>query len=125
VLLLVVLTAVTTYGFGLFLSAVVLSFTAIRNVASNVSYLTMAVICGVAVPTTYWPAPVQYVAAALPLTHTLRALRELAGGRSGSDVVCPAMAGLAVGIGWVALAAIAFHLLVRRGTRRGDFDFTG
>ncbi|MFJ8162626.1 ABC transporter permease [Streptomyces sp. NPDC096136] len=121
---LVVLTALGSYCFGLFLAALVLNASGLRNVVSNVGYLLMMAVCGVQVPVAYWPAWVGVVAEAVPLTHTLAALRALVRGDGAAAVAGHAAAGALVGLGWLAAAHLAFGLQLARGRRAGTIEFT-
>jgi len=123
VLLLVLLTASTTYCFGLFLAALVLNASAMRNLVSNTAYLVMMAICGVQVPATYWPAGIQWVADALPLTYCVAAVRRLAAGAPAQPVLVDAFLGLAVGMAWLAAAWVAFGTFAARARRAGTIDF--
>ena len=123
VVLLVLLTAATTYCVGLCVAGLTLSVSGLRNVASNVSYLSMMAVCGVVVPTDFWPAPVRALAAALPLTHSLAALRGLGRGDPAAALLGDVGWSLLLGAGWLIAAAGAFTAFVRSGRRAGSFDF--
>ncbi|MYU25370.1 ABC transporter permease [Streptomyces sp. SID8352] len=122
--LLVLLTALSAYFFGLFLAALVLGASRVRNVVSNVAYLVMMAVCGVQVPVGYWPGWVRWFADALPLTHLLAALRALLDGQGPATVAAHAGVGLAVGLLWLAAAHCAFTALTARGRRAGTIEFT-
>jgi ABC-2 type transport system permease protein len=123
--LLVVLTATTSYSFGLALSAVVVTAPGSRNIVSNLSYLLMMAICGVDVPVTFWPPWVQAVASALPLTHALAAVRALAAGDGPAAVVAPSAVALALGGCWLLVANAGFRVVVRVTRISGRSDFAG
>ncbi|MFF3174749.1 ABC transporter permease [Streptomyces sp. NPDC057900] len=116
--------ALTTYCFGLFVSALVLGFPSLRNVAANVSFLVMMAVCGVEVPHDFWARPVRALAAALPLTHELSAVRGLLAGGPVRSVAVPAALGLLVGACWLALAVLVLRRLVEHGRRDGSIEFT-
>ncbi|MEU4212958.1 ABC transporter permease [Streptomyces sp. NPDC026206] len=120
---LVVLTAVSTYFFGLFLAALVLNAGGVRNVVSNAGYLLMMAVCGVQVPVDYWPSWVGWIAEAVPLTHLLSALRSLTDGAGLATVSGEAAVGLFVGLAWLGAAHLAFESLLRRGREAGTIDF--
>ncbi|WP_128378868.1 ABC transporter permease [Streptomyces cavernae] len=121
--LLVVLTAVGTYCFGLALGAWVIDHPAQRNVVSLLANLLMMTICGVQVALDHWPAPVQTLAALLPITHELVALRELLDGAPLSAILPDAAAGALVGAAWLAIAVVAFGRVGERGRRDGTIEF--
>ncbi|MBA3417869.1 MAG: ABC transporter permease [Geodermatophilaceae bacterium] len=123
VALLVVVVAVTTYCFGLFLAALVLRAMEWRNIISNVAYLTMMAICGVMVPVSFWPSWVQGVAQALPLTHGLRAVRRVAADGVGSPIVLDCLLAIGIAALWLALAAGALRWLAEQGRRDGSIEF--
>lgn len=117
-----VLVAVTTYGFGLAIAAVVLAAPNLRNVVSNVVITLMMLVCGVMVPVSFWPAWVGVLARAVPLTHGLAAVRAVAAGDGGALGHCAAA--LAVGGAWYIVAALLLERLATRGRRTGSIDFT-
>jgi ABC-2 type transport system permease protein len=119
----VVVVAVTTYCFGLFLAALVLRAMEWRNIISNVAYLTMMAICGVMAPVSFWPSWVQGVAQALPLTHGLRAVRRVAADGVGSPIVLDCLLAIGIAALWLALAAGALRWLAEQGRRDGSIEF--
>ncbi|CAM5603535.1 MULTISPECIES: ABC transporter permease [Streptomyces] len=119
----VFLTAAGTYCFGLTLAALVLNRPGLRNVVSNVAYLGMMAICGVQVPLHDWAVPVRAVAALLPLTHELLALRHLLDGAPVSAVAGETALGALAGAGWLAAAVTAFGWVAERGRRAGTIEF--
>lgn len=124
VALLVVVVSITTYCFGLFLAALVLRAMEWRNIVSNIAYLIMMAICGVMVPVSYWPAWVQAVAQALPLTHGLRAVRRIAAdGLVVGPIVLDCVMALGLAALWLALAAVALRWLAEQGRRDGSIEF--
>lgn len=121
---LVVLTAVTTYVFGIFFAVAVFHGSDLRNIVSNVVAWSLAVVCGVQVPVAFWPGWVEVVAWFVPITHALQGVREL---QAGADVVTVLPdAGLAVltAAGWLGAAQLLLHVLIRRAILRGRIDFT-
>src|SRR6266508_1871572 len=65
---------------------IVLAATNLRNLASNLSYTGMMLVCGVMVPVGFWPGWVQALAHAIPLTRGLAAIRTLATPPDGTSV---------------------------------------
>lgn len=124
VILLILIASTTTYCVGLFLSALVLQASGFRNIVSNVTYLLMMAFCGVEVPVSFWPRPVQVLADAIPLTSALRALRLLAAHHPAGAVVAPAALALAAGACWLAAAYLAFSAFARHGIRSGTIDLS-
>ncbi|MCP9206547.1 ABC transporter permease [Streptomyces cucumeris] len=122
VVLLVVLTALTTYCFGLFLAALVLNANGVRNIVSSAAYLVMMIVCGVNVPVSHWPAPVRLLADLLPLTHSLHALRLVGDGAGPGPVLAATGLALLCGALWLAAAGVAFDVFMNRGRRSGGSD---
>ncbi len=85
--------------------------------------LSMAVLCGVNVPVTFLAEPVQAVAAVLPLTHGLAALRALLAGVPPEHVLGAVALEIAIGIAYFALARFSFVYFLRRARARGDARF--
>lgn len=118
------LVAITTYGYGLALAALVLRYMRLRNWATNLSYTVMMLICGVAVPLTFWPAWVQWAAQIFPLTHTLEAIRLLENGTSDAGVLLPHLGmSLLSALVWYAIGAILLERLAATGRRDGTIEF--
>lgn len=121
---LVAATAAGTYCLGLFLAAFVLRAREMRSIVSNVAYLVMMAICGVQVPTGYWPGWVRAFAELLPLTHGLRAVRALRDGSAWSGQLAPVLLLGLVGAGWLVAARLAYGLWVGRGRKDGSIEFS-
>lgn len=113
--------ALSSYGMGLFLGAVVLRFPESRNLWFNVVIGVMAIICGVNVPVSFFPSWVEAVAQAIPLTHGLEAIRGLVDGDGA--VAVPISLCLAVGAIWAILAAMTFERLAQHDRRAGTIEF--
>ncbi|AUG78255.1 hypothetical protein CFP65_3462 [Kitasatospora sp. MMS16-BH015] len=123
--LLILATAFSTYGIGLFLGALAIGLPGSRNVISTCCNLLMMAIAGVQVPVTFWPAWVQAVASALPLTHALAAVRAVVAGEGAATVARAAALTLLTGLAWLAAASLATATVRQRGRRRGSFDYAG
>lgn len=124
VVLLVLLAAGGTYCFGLFLAGLVINLPGLRNIVSNSAYLLMMAVCGVQVPTVFWPQWVQALAWPIPLTHALAALREVAGDCDAATVLERSGLALLVSAGWFAAAYLTFRFQETRGRRTGSIHFT-
>ncbi|MER6435950.1 MULTISPECIES: ABC transporter permease [unclassified Streptomyces] len=126
VVLLTVLTALGTYCVGLFLAVLVVNVPRLRNVVSNCAYLGMMAFCGVQVPVGFWPRGVGAAVQAVPLTHTLKALRALGDHRSTAQVLTPVLPAVLTGALWLAAAVVTFRWLVAVPARRaGTLDLSG
>ncbi|HEX6344805.1 ABC transporter permease [Umezawaea sp.] len=121
---LVLLTAFSTYAFGLVLAAAVLGTTGLRNITSNAAYLVMMAVCGVQVPVSYWPGAVQLAAECLPLTHGLRAVRAVADAEPLGTVLSRALPAAVAGACWLALALAVFRLTAARARRTGSVVYS-
>ena len=120
---LVVVTAVSTYGLATFLGGLVLRAMSARNAVGNVAQTTIMAICGVNVPLAFYPAPVEWLAHALPLTHGLRAIRDLLAGEPLVQLLPNVGLELLVGAAWLALALLTFNRLAEGGRRDGSIEF--
>lgn len=120
----VVLVALTTYGYALALAALVLRFMRLRNWATNLSYTLMTLVCGVTVPTAFWPLWVQVVAELFPLTHLLDAIRHLEAGDSTTlHILSDVGLGIVTGLGWYVIGALSLERLASNGRREGTIEF--
>jgi ABC-2 type transport system permease protein len=120
---LIALVSWSTYCFGLVLAAFVLRKVEVRNLVSGIGSLTLMLVCGVQVPTTFWPAPFPQVAEVLPLTHGLGAVRDLLAGAPAGVVAGGAALELCVATGWLVVAGFAFRHLAESGRRDGSIEF--
>lgn len=120
VLLIVALVSVSIYGIGLAFGSLVLRFREANALVFLVRGLFM-VCCGITYPLQVLPRWMQAVAAALPLTYAIRAIRAvtLAGAtfaRIGADLAALGICALV----WPALGYAAFTITERRARRTGS-----
>jgi ABC-2 type transport system permease protein len=120
-LLLVLLTALGTYGLGLLLSALVIAAPGVRNIVSNSCTMLMTAVCGVQVPVDFWPGWVRAAAAAVPLTHCLTAVRALTAPGPVGPVAVPVLLAVLTGVAWHVLAHVTLTAVRARGRRTGSF----
>jgi ABC-2 type transport system permease protein len=111
----------SVYWFGLTIGGFILGRPTLRNVVGNVAGLTIMILGGVQVPTTFWPEWLQWVAHGLPASHGLLALRQLISGNG--DVAGLVALELVVGLAWFIVAAATFRVLSERGRRTGAIEF--
>lgn len=123
ILPLLLLVTLTTYAFGLFLGSLVLRAMMARNLVANLGYSTLMALAGVNVPITYFPDPLQVVAALLPLTHGLQAIRAVVDGAPLASVGSDVLAEILVGVAWLALALASFRWLAEGGRKDGTIEF--
>jgi len=117
------LVSLSAYCLGLVLAGLVLRVMQLRNVVGNVTWMVIALLAGVQVPVTFWPAWVQAASAVLPARNGLAGIRALLDG-DGVGAVCSA-AGLEalVAVGWLAVAGLIFRHLAEQGRRDGSIEF--
>jgi ABC-2 type transport system permease protein len=122
-----IVASVTTYCLAMVLGAIVLNAMSLRNVVANVAQVLTTLTCGVTVPVTFWPGWVQATVQAVPLTHALSSVRTLADTPAGTPVAAEVLTGvgpaLAVGAGWLVLAALMLERLAVAGRRSGSIEF--
>lgn len=118
---LLVLVTLSTYMMGAVFGSLVLRWTETRNLVSNVVGAVMMAVCGVNVPVSVFPRWVGTVAAALPLTHGLRAIRAVLAGDPG--VARQALLELVVGVGWFLVAAASLGWFAEGGRKDGSLEF--
>lgn len=121
---LLVLVTLSTYMTATFLGGIVLRAPGTRRTVANVGRMVMMAFCGVSVPAAVYPGLVEWVAQALPLTHGLRAIRELFGDPSAMSVLSQAGLEILVGAGWLILSLSTFRLLADAGRRDGSLVFS-
>lgn len=114
----------TSYCLGLALGAVVMARPSLQWLAVNAGYLSVMTFSGANVPVAYWPRPIQIVAAALPLTHGLKAFRLLLAGGSFASAGSDVAAELAVGACWLVIALIVMSIYVHNGRKSGTLDLS-
>jgi ABC-2 type transport system permease protein len=120
---LIVLVSITTYALGTFLGGLVLRAMEARNLVSNVAQATMMALCGVNVPVTFFPEPVQWISAVLPLTHGLQAVRGLLANEPARVIAGNVGLEVVIGGGWLAASALSIGWLAQAGRRDGSLEF--
>jgi ABC-2 type transport system permease protein len=120
----VLLLSVSTFCFSLFLGALVGLIPALRNILINLLTTAIIAFCGVCVPVGFWPGWVQAIAAILPTTHGVAAIRLMLAGGPAADVL--ALLGLEalVGLFWLALALLAIDRVAETGRVDGSIEFS-
>jgi ABC-2 type transport system permease protein len=124
VLPLLVLVALSTYGFALVASAISVLYIKARGVVASVSFFVLATFTGVNVPVSTWPEWLQWGSAVLPMRWGLAAVRAAVDGRSIAHVVALALGEVAAGVGWLAFALVTMNRLTERGRITGMLDRT-
>lgn len=119
----IVLIGLSTYCFALVLAGFVLRRLELRNLVGNLAFLSLMLLCGVQVPVSFLPRPLQYAADALPLTHGLAAIRLLLANAPATHIMVQAALEGAVGIGWLSISVAVFWQLAEAGRRSGAIEF--
>ena len=122
---LLLLVTLATYMLGAVFGSLVLRYTGARNLVSNIVAAVMMAVCGVNVPVGTFPGWVDSLAAVLPLTHGLQAVRGVLGTAPAGRIVTDAALEVAVGVGWFVVAAASFRWFAEGGRRDGSIDFGG
>lgn len=120
---LLLLVIVTTYGMATFLGAIVLRKPDVRNVVSNLTISTMAIVTGANIPVEFFAAPIQWFAQVFPLTHGLQAIRGTISGAPWAAIGPDVALCLGVGVIWMAIAAFSFERFVEGGRKDGSIEF--
>lgn len=123
--LLIGLTGLAVYTFGLTVATLAMTFPSITMIAINFSYLSMMALSGVNVPTSYWPRPIGAIAQLLPVTHGLLAVRELIAGSPASLILRDSALTAVNCLGWLAAGALVLTLAARAGRRTGKLELAG
>jgi ABC-2 type transport system permease protein len=122
ILLLIASAAVSSHCLALFITGLSMRFLHLGTLLNALVFLPMQAVCGVVVPLDFWPSWVQAVAAGLPLTHGLAAVRAVFDGASPS-VALPAVGReLLVAAGWLILATLAFRRFLLQMRKTGSID---
>ncbi|MBA2424836.1 MAG: ABC transporter permease [Actinobacteria bacterium] len=115
--------AVASYAFGTFLAGVVFRFRSINSLVVVTTYVALMAACGVNVPLSYYPEPVEILSRLLPLTNGLLAIRGVFAGAPAGEIVANTALEAAVGLGWMVAALLSFNWLASRGRRDGSLDY--
>ncbi len=120
---LVVLTCASTFCLSLFLGAVVLRKSQLRNLLLSLLTTGVRAFCGVSVPIAFWPEHVQFAVKLLPITHGLHAIRLALDEASVWAILQAAALEAAVGVGWIVLAVLAMDRMANAGRKDGSIEF--
>jgi ABC-2 type transport system permease protein len=126
VLAVVPLTALVAFGaycFGTFLAGVVFRFRSVNSLVVVTTHVSLMAACGVNVPLSFYPAPMELAVRFLPLTNGLLGIRGVFAGEPWVVIVADAALEVAVAAGWMAAALATFNRLASRGRRDGSLDY--
>ncbi|MFE8944825.1 ABC transporter permease [Streptomyces sp. NPDC007856] len=120
--LILVVVSYSCYGYGWFFGALVYKFRKFQQASTNIAYLGVTVICGVNVPTSYWPVPVQKLAQILPLTHGLLAVRGIVGQVPSVNIPLEILTEGVIGSCWLVVAGCLLHAFVEADRANGRLE---
>lgn len=120
---LIVVVCLSSYCYGCFLASVALRHFSVTWLILNLGYLPIMAFCGVNVPTSFWPAPLETLALMLPLTHGLAAIRGVLDGSPAAWILGQAGLEVLIGLAWLTVAIFSIRLVVRRGVADGTLEF--
>jgi ABC-2 type transport system permease protein len=119
---LIVLVCASSFCFALVMGALVGRHTRFRNLVLDVSGTLLMAFCGVSVPLSFWPLPIQALAQVLPLTHGLAATRGLLAGAPIRVVLGEVVLEAALGAGWLVIALALMDRMAERGRSDGSIE---
>ena len=125
-LLVIPLTALiglAAYAFSTFLAGVILRKREANGLVVNATIVSLMALCGVNVPIQFFPAPLEWAAHCLPVTHGLMAIRETLAGADAEVILANAGLELGVGAAWLTIALTTFGRFIGHGRRDGSLDF--
>lgn len=120
---LTLLVGATTYFLGTFLAGLIIRWREGNVVVANVAIAATMALCGVNVPLSFYPAPLEWISNGLPLTHGLVAIRGVMGGADASLILRETALEALVGVAWLVLCLATFERLVSRGRVDGSLEF--
>ena len=120
---LTVLVGFSAYAFSTFLAGVVLRHREINGLVVNATIVSLMTLCGINVPISFFPEPLEWIASLLPVTNGLEAIRGVLNGEDAQTVLANAAAEAAVLLGWLTLALATFGRFVGHGRRDGSLEF--
>jgi ABC-2 type transport system permease protein len=118
----VVLVCASSYGFAFWLGTLINWAPRLRNIVHSVVVILMTAICGVVVPVTFWPTWVQGIAAVLPVTHGLQAIRLLFAGQIDGAFARGVALEATIGVGWLLLGVLTLDITVNVARRTGAIE---
>ncbi|MEU5783355.1 ABC transporter permease [Micromonospora lupini] len=116
--------AFACYCYGTVFGALVLGARRFPWLLTNVSYLVLMTFCGVSVPVTFWPEPVQAIVQLLPVTHGLQGIRDLLDGEGFVAFLNGVCLELLVAGGWLALGVVLYRWMAESARRSGSIDLS-
>ncbi len=120
---LTLLVGATSYCLGTFLAGIIIRWREGNVVVANAGIAAVMTICGVNVPLSFYPDPLEWASWLLPLTHGLVAIRAVIDGGSAALIARNVGLECVVGLAWLALAVVTFGRFLDHGRRDGSLEF--
>jgi ABC-2 type transport system permease protein len=120
---LTVLVGFSAYAFSTFLAGVVLRHRESNGLVVNATIVSLMTLCGINVPISFFPEPLEWAASLLPVTNGLEAIRDVLNGEDAQTILANTAAEAAVLLGWLTLALATFGRFVGHGRRDGTLEF--
>jgi ABC-2 type transport system permease protein len=121
-----VVSAVSSFGWAVAVGAVALRHPGARNLVHGVATGALALVAGAFVPVGTWPAPVQAVAAVIPVSHTIEAARavlsDTATWWSTAGLGVPLLVAAALGLLWLVVGCSLIERYARTGRTDGHIE---
>jgi ABC-2 type transport system permease protein len=120
--LVIILVCASTFCLALFMGALLSNRSRWRNMALDIGGMLMLALCGVSVPVSFWPDPVQWFAQVMPMTHGLLAIRLLLESGDSSIILRNLGLELLVGAGWLSIGLLTMDRLFNAGRADGSIE---
>ena len=120
---LTLLVGASTYFLGTFLAGVIVRWREGNVIVANLGIAAAMTVCGVNVPLSFYPEPLEWIARCLPLTHGLLAIRGVVDGAGAGLIAREAGLEALVAVAWLGLALVTFGRFVTHGRRDGSLEF--
>lgn len=121
-----VVSAASSFGWAVAVGALALRYPGARNLVHGVTTTALALVAGAFVPVGTWPAPVQAVAATVPVSHTIEAARALLSDTatwwSDAGALPPLLVAAALGLLWFLVGCFLIERYARRGRADGHIE---
>lgn len=109
-------------SFGLMLGSVALRVTEYRNTIANASTISLTFLTGAYVPVDWLPGWIRPISELLPVTHGLRALRQVTLGIP-TDVPAAVIGEAVIAVVLLGAAFLSFRYFLRQARAAGTLDF--
>jgi ABC-2 type transport system permease protein len=121
---LVVLTLASVFCQTLFLAGVAARVPKYSGLTHTTMIAVMQAVCGVNMPVSFWPTPIQALANSLPLTHGLQSVRLVLDCGSAPAALQEGALEAAVGLVWLVAGILLLDWLTNSGRADGSIELT-